>query len=178
MFTFACLAVAAALPLAAQPVRDIADAPEAVRAHARDMKPVIDQVRELAPLLKMLADVQRELSDTTQPRLALDQAIHVVDDYAGDLVRRGVFLERGQRDAVDLTRRLLDDARKNAGTDLVAVREKIHHDVIHPMQRRAVQVMHQVEVVVRSYDAIAAMLRGGELNALGNLDRLAMDPER
>jgi len=76
VFTFfAVILMVVSRPGAAQPVRDLADAQDAVRAHMRDMQPALEQVREMTLLLQVFGKVQHELSDTTQPGVAIVMAV-------------------------------------------------------------------------------------------------------
>ena len=59
VFTFLSLAVAAAATTAsAQPVKDLVDAQEAVRAHLRDMQPAIEQMPNFGAVLNLYATVR------------------------------------------------------------------------------------------------------------------------
>ena len=160
-FGFLLLSVSATA-VSAQPVRDINDAQEAVRAQVRDMQPLVEQMSELPFLLKMFADVQRDL-----------------DDYEAGATRRQAVLDKEARTYVQRTRTLLESARNGApyGT-LTDLREKIHHNAIHPIERRIIATNRQLDIIIRGYESIAMQFRLLETANYGGLERLSMDPEK
>ncbi len=179
VFTFLGLAILAAGAASAQPVRDVLDAQEAARAHQRDIQPALDQIREMAALLNAFANVQRDLSDATQPNIAIDKAQADLADYAAEASRRGAFLDRESRATIESTRRLLEAARNgSAFGNFTDLRERIHHNTIHPLQRRALQMNRQVDTLVRTYEQLAAALRTAQTLSMSSLERFAMDPEK
>lgn len=179
VFTFLGLAILTAGTASAQAVRDLVDAQEAVRAHARDIQPAIEQVREMGALLNAFANVQRDLSDAAQPTIAIDKARSDLSDYAAEASRRGALVDRENRATVESTRRLLEAARNgSAFGDLTELREKIHHNAIHPLQRRALQMNRQIDTLVRGYEQLANALRTAQMTTMSNLERFAMDPEK
>lgn len=175
-FGFLLLSASAA---SAQPVRDINDAQEAVRAHIRDMQPLVEQMREVPFLLKMFADVQRDLAEESQPFMALDRSLRDLDDYESGATRRQAVLDKEARSYVQRTRTLLESARNGApyGT-LTDLREKIHHNAIHPIERRIIATNRQIDIIIRGYESIAMQFRLLETANYGGLERLSMDPEK
>jgi hypothetical protein len=179
VFTFSGLLILSAIGVQAQPVRDILDAQEAVRAHARDMQPALDQVKELAQVLNMFANVQRTLTDEPQAYMAFDKVIRDIDEYTVPAARRNAPLDRETRAAIESTRRLIEGARNGAPYGSLAdLREKIHHNTIHALQRRALQMNRQVEAIVRVYEGMATQFRTATAGNIANLERLAIDPEK
>jgi hypothetical protein len=178
VFTFLILAVLGAATASAQPIRDMVDALAAARAHEREMQPAIEQVREYGLVLNMYGNVQRELSNATQPQIAFDKAISDIDEYLADVARRGAPLDRDLRLTIDRTRRFLDTARNPPVQDVTVIRETIHHNTIHPLQRRALMLARQVEGLIRTYETLAMSLRGSQLGVLAQLEKLATDPEK
>lgn len=166
-----------ALPIAAQPVRDLVDAQAVVRAHEREMQPAIQQMREMTLALEAMARAQGALAQT-QPGIALDQAVKVLDEYTDAATRRG-YLSRDMFSYVVRSRSYLDGFRNGAPIpDLVAIREKFHHNFIHPMQRRAAQMMNQMNSIIGGYDGLLRSLREAANGAAGAIERAAMDPEK
>ena len=169
----------AAATLSAQPAKDILDAQAMARAQERDMQPAIEQMREMGIILGMFANVQRELSNAPQPNTALDKAIAAIDDYTVDSVRRSAVIDRDMRSVIDRARRMLDAARVGPPlNDVTDIREKLHHNFIHPLQRRSVQMARQIDVILRSYESLSTALRNAQSSILGSLERTAFDPEK
>jgi len=169
---FACAA-----PLAAQPIRDLIDAQAVVRAHEREMQPAIQQMREMTLALEAMAKAQYALTQT-QPGIALDQAVKALDEYLDAANRRGV-LPRDTAAQLIRARTYLDGFRNGAPIpDLVAIREKFHHNFVHPMQRRTAQMMNQMNSIIGGYDGLLRSMREVSNGAVGAIERVAMDPEK
>lgn len=80
---------------------------------------------------------------------------------------------------IEFARRELEAAHNGAASgNITDLREKIHHNVIHPLQRRTLQMTRRVDAIIGSYQAMANMFRIAESSATGNLEALAMDPEK
>ena len=176
---FAVILLASSVPAGAQPVKDVIDAQEAVRQQIRDMQPAVQQIREMTQLLQAFARVQRELSDGSQPGIAIDKARSVLEDYDSESSRRGSLLDRDTRAIVDRVRRDLDAAHNGAMVANIAdLRERIHHNAIHPLQRRAIQMAARVDAIIGSYESAAAMFRVVQSEMTMSQAGLAMDPEK
>jgi len=167
-----------ATPAMAQPARDVFDAQQMVRAQDRDMQPVLAQTRELATVLAMFANVQQKLIGG-QPRTALDDAIRVIDDYNSDARARAAPLDRELRATLASARKMLDDARIGPPlTDVTDIRERLHHNVIHPLQRRAVQVIGQLDTIIGMYEGTIRGLRGVQTGMINSVGQASTDPVR
>jgi hypothetical protein len=165
-----------AMPAMAQPARDVFDAQQMVRAQERDMQPVLAQVRELGAVLGLFANVQQKLIGS-QPRTALDDGIRVIDDYVNDSRARGAPLDRELRTMLTAARKVLDDARVGPPlNDVTAVRERLHHNFIHPLQRRAVQTIGQIDTIIGMYEGTIRGLRAAQAGVTNSVAAASTDP--
>ena len=167
-----------AIPAMAQPARDIYDAQQMVRSQERDMQPVLAQVRELGTVLGMFANVQQKLIGS-QPRTALDDAIRVIDDYMQDAQARGAPLDRELRSMLTTARKMLDDARIGPPlSDVTSLRERLHHNYIHPLQRRALQTTGQIDTIIGMYEGTIRGLRAVQAGMTTSVAAASPDPGR
>src|SRR5438128_4377101 len=165
-----------AAPAMAQPARDVYDAQQMVRAQERDMQPVLAQMRELATVLGVFANVQQKLIGA-QTRTALDDAIRVFDDYNSDAQARGAPLDREIRTMLTAARKILDDARVGPPlSDVTAIRERLNHNFIHPLQRRAVQTIGQIDTIIGMYEGTIRGLRGAQAGVINSVSQGSADP--
>src|SRR5579859_7992928 len=178
-FIFLAIPFLVTAAASAQPVKDVADAEEAVRAHIRDMQPALLQIREMTNVLQAFARVQRDLSDATQPGIAIDKARGELDDYVSESHRRGALLDRETRGTIEYARRELDAAHNaSALVNVNDLREKIHHNVIHPLQRRTLQMTQRANAIITMYMGLANTFRAADEGIDASLAALAMDPEK
>ena len=65
---------------------------------------------------------------------------------------RGAPLDRELRTMFAAARKILDDARVGPPlSDITAIRERLHHNFIHPLQRRAMQTVGQLDTIIRMH---------------------------
>lgn len=167
-----------AFPLAAQPAKDLEDAQAMVHAHERDIAPVIAQLREMTSALDAMARAQRALTDA-QPATAIDQAIKALDEYNDAANRRGVLLGRDFTAIIAGARRFLDGFRNGAPIpDVTAIREKFHHNYVHPIQRRVAAAAMKANAIAGSYEGLARTMREMANGTFGPMVGATMDPEK
>lgn len=167
-----------AFPLAAQPAKDLDDAEALVRAQERDMTPVFAQMREMAAALDAMAKAQHALTDA-QPATALDQAVKALDEYTDAAGRRGVMLGRDFTAIIAGARRFLDGFRNGAPIpDVTAIREKFHHNYVHPIQRRVALAAMKANSIAASYEGLARRMHEMASGTLGPIVNAATDPEK
>lgn len=179
VITFVALFVATSTVAWAQPVKDATDAQEAARQHVRDMTPFVEQVVEMSKLLEAFGNVQRALSDPSQPGIAFDNAHQALENYVNDAARRNAMLDRDLRSKIEYADREITAARNGAAFSRVEdLREKLHHNVIHPLQRRAIFLSRDIYSVLQNYEGLSAQLRRSQAAVTMALGGLASDPEK
>jgi len=79
----------------------------------------------------------------------------------------------------EILRKMLDDARIGPPlTDVTDIRERLHHNVIHPLQRRAVQVIGQLDTIIGMYEGTIRGLRGVQTGMINSVGQASTDPVR
>jgi len=103
----------------------------------------------------------------------------VIDDYNSDAQARGAPLDRELRTMVAAARKVLDDARVGPPLDdITTIRERLHHNFIHPLQRRAVQTIGQLDAIIGMYEAPIRGLLGAQAGMINSVAQGSADPGR
>lgn len=154
----------------AQPAKDLFDAQQAARQHERDLLPALQLARETAGVLRLYLGVEGTLGSTQLPAgSALDKAIIQIDDYGRELEKRRAILPTDIRKSVGTARDMLDRARIPMPADLTLLRDKWHHQIVHPTARRVSQDAQQINALISSYTGIENALRQIQTTQLGVL---------
>ena len=164
--------LATLLPLAAaaQPTRDLYDALQAAKQHERDLAPSVQLARETAGVLRLFLQVEMTLGNTQLPAgSALDRAIGQMDDYTRELEKRRALLPSDIRRSMGVARDMLDRARIPMPADLTVLRDKWHHEVVHPLAKRVSQDAQAINNLLSQYLGIESALRQIQNTQLGVL---------
>jgi len=74
-------------------------------------------------------------------------------------------------------RKILDDARVGPPlSDVTAIRERLHHNFIHPLQRRAVQTIGQLDTIIGMYEGTIRGLRSAQAGVINSVAQGSADP--
>ncbi|HSP35891.1 MAG TPA: hypothetical protein VLU46_16380 [Thermoanaerobaculia bacterium] len=125
----------AASAFAQYSARDVKEAVRMLQETQRMIEPAVAAVRDQAAVLSMLAAAEKQLKES-QPASSFDDANKVIDDFA-----------QKRRENDPLSRELertIASARQILGVykpilNVAEARTKLHHDVIHPLQREAIR---------------------------------------
>lgn len=127
-----------AAPLSAQyaPARDLRDAVRLLQEVQRQIEPAIAAVRDESAVLNMLAKAEKQLKDA-QPMSSFDEARKVIDEFAGRRAGIDPPLSRDLRKTIEDARQILATMRPMMNA--AAARERLHHEIVHPLQRQVVR---------------------------------------
>ena len=142
------LVLALLLPTAAvhaqygPPARDLRDAVKMLQEVQRLIEPAISAVRDDTAVLNALSKAEKQLKDP-QPMTSFDGAGKVLEEF---LAHRGTIdppLSRDLLGSVSAAQRVLQEGRSLMNVTIA--REKLHHDVVHPLQRQVIRNVDQLQ---------------------------------
>jgi hypothetical protein len=165
----------AAVPLVAQPVRDLYDGLAAVRQQQRDLEPAIALAKETQLALKTLTTIQLSLVGATGS-MPLDKAVQIIDAYLKDLTDRRSYLPRDVMIVINDSRKLFDNARINAPSDLQPLRDRFHHRFVAVLERRVLQDADQLTQIGQGYERMVAQMRGLQSIAISLASEASREP--
>ena len=150
-----------ALPLAAQyvpPARDFQEATRLATECARAIEPGLASIREQNELLVLFNRVQRQLADDNAA--ALTSAIDAIDEWERQRIESDKATSRDTKRLLDRVRELVKLAKNGPPpNDLRELRETIHHDVIHALQRTVLTNATQLQAFADSQENQQRMIR-------------------
>lgn len=159
----------------AQPARDLIDAQKAVYAHERDLAPALAQAKDAAGALRTLTRVDSTLGNTQLPAgSAIDAAIVILEDYDRETTHRDSSLPMLFRRLLRRARQILEEARTPMPASTAAVREQLHHEVVHPMAAVVLQNAQHLNALAASYRGILMQLdnlQSSSLSVLQDFER-------
>ncbi len=178
--TFLLLCTSMPTVLSAQPAKDLFDAQQAARQHERDLTQGLELAHEAANELRLLLQVEATLGDPeVTPVTALDRAIDQMDHHDRELQRRRANLPTDMHRTIASARDILFQARIAVPTDITQLRDRWHHEVVHPMAKRVFQDTRAINNLLAAYAQIENTLRQaeyGELAALAGTENLPAIP--
>jgi len=124
------------------PARDLRDAVKMLQEVQRLIEPAISAIRDDTAFLNALSKAEKQLKDP-QPMTSFDDAGKVIEEF---LQHRGNIdppLSRELQGAVAEAQRILKDA--HSLTNVRMARERLHHDVVHPLQRQVIRNVDQLQ---------------------------------
>jgi hypothetical protein len=125
------------------PARDLRDAVRMLQEVQRLIDPAIAAAHDEAAVLNMLAKAGEQLKDA-QPMSSFDDASKVIDEFVDKRSGRDdPGLARDMRASIDAARRILAESRPPMNVALA--RERLHHEVIHPLQRQVLRNAGELE---------------------------------
>ncbi len=124
------------------PARDLRDAVKMLQDVQRLIDPAITAVRDDTAVLNALAKAEKQLKDP-QPMSSFDDATKVIDEFVERRAGIDPPLSRDLRISIDAARRILAETRPTMNAS--AAREKMHHQVVHPLQRQVIRNVDQLQ---------------------------------
>jgi hypothetical protein len=165
-----------AVSASAQPARDLVDANAAARQHMRDIEPALNLMRSEAEALQKMSEIQRALSGP--PLASIDRAFHLIDDYSGAIMKRGVSLPHEQQVIVMKAQRMLQDARAATPADYARFRDDFHHQIQLQMELSVARDLQQLMALSNLYTQITNSIRGIETATVNAVNGAAIDSTR
>jgi hypothetical protein len=159
LLVFALLFVSA--PAGAQfmpPARDLPDVARLTAEYQRLTTAAFIEPSRYAEGLLLIANVHRTLRDGPA-NLALDNALSKIDDYLNKHEKDDPPLPRDVTRQLRLVKTWIEDTKIGPPlSDTFALRERIHHEVLHPMQVVMLMQASQMQEIVHSFQSMATLL--------------------
>lgn len=157
------------MPLFAQSddrARTLEELNDHVNQFQRNVMPALAAAQEQAHVLGLMSKIQKRLMEQ-EPRRAVDDSLDDLDEF----VRREENLsDDSQRRIAQVKQWLLDTRFGPALTDAGPVREKIHHEVVHVLQRQVARSATQIAQMTKRIRGLTEMMQDvatGMVNSIG-----------
>lgn len=157
---FACSAFAQFMP----PARDLQDVLSLTTEYQRLTRPAFAEPGKWAEGLVLITSVHISLRNEPAP-MAIDNALEKIKQWEAKHERDDPPPPKEVVRYVKLVKTWLEDAKSGPSPNLYTLREQIHHEVMHPMQRYVLQQVEQTQNVVNTFQAMSTQLQAriGEL---------------
>lgn len=152
----ALLALLSSVPLVAQygpPARDLDDAQQILKEIERQLTPAVNDARERADVLNVIARAHNRLEGAL-PATEITAAIDILDTFLERRERNNEPLSRENQRAIDSVRKELELA-KNPPFAIAALRERLHHDFVHPLERQVLANLAEMEQLEKIWERFA-----------------------
>lgn len=140
------------------PARDINEATRMITEVGRALQPVLNQAKEHAAVATLLQKVQRQLADDNAG--ALTAAMDSIDEY---LRQRESADQPNSRDMlrhIEAVRAKIEQQKLLPSTnDLKPLREDIHHEHVHPLQKIVLGDANAYQQLSDSLDQLKRLLQ-------------------
>jgi hypothetical protein len=142
----------------APPARDLQDVSRLTAEYQRLIKDAVAEPMRYAEGLGVLTSVHAALRDGPV-LIALDNALNRIEDYEHRHERDDPPIPRDVQRFFKLVKTWIQDAKMGPPpADTLELRERIHHDVIHPMQRNLLAQVQQLQQVAMSFQQMVTGL--------------------
>jgi len=128
------------------PARDLRDAVKMLQEVHRLIEPALSAVRDDTAVLNAIAKAEKQLKDP-QPMSSFDDATKVLNEFEEHRNAVEPAISRDLQRVIETARRIIAEGR--ATMNVAAAREKLHHDVVHPLQRQVVRNIDQLQQVIQ-----------------------------
>lgn len=154
-------AVALALSASAQympPARDLQDVQRLTTEYQRLTAPALQEPARYADALVLITSVHVSLREG--PALpAIDNALEKINLYLSKHEKDDPPLPKDVLRYINLAKTWLEDAKMGPPPDLLSLRERIHHEIMHPMQRHLLQQIELMQQVANGIDALSRSMQ-------------------
>jgi hypothetical protein len=134
------------------PARDLRDAVKMLQETQRLIEPAIAAVRDDTAVLNAIAKAEKQLKNA-QPMSSLDDATKVLNEFEDHRNAVEPAISRDLARVIESARRIIAEGR--ATMNAAAAREKLHHDVVHPLQRQVMRNVDQLQQLVQQLNMMA-----------------------
>jgi hypothetical protein len=140
------------------PARDLNDVQRLTTEYQRLTMSALQEPAKYADALLLISSVHVSLRDG--PALsAIDDALGKIEKYTSKHERDDPPLPKDIVRYVALCKTWLEDAKMGPPPDLLSLRERIHHEVMHPMQRYLLQQIEQMQQVSNNIDVMSRAMQ-------------------
>jgi hypothetical protein len=138
----ALLLPATALGQYGPPALDLRDAVKILQDVQRLIDPAIAAVRDDTAVLAALAKAEKQLKDP-QPMSSFDDAGKVIEEFLQHRANIDPPLSKDLQRTIGEAQRILQEGRSLMNVTIA--REKLHHEVVHPLQRQVIRNADQLQ---------------------------------
>ncbi|HEX8152715.1 MAG TPA: hypothetical protein VF698_06295 [Thermoanaerobaculia bacterium] len=160
--------LAAATTASAQyipPARDTAEATRLFVEIGRALAPVIEQAKEHAAVAALIGKVQRQLGDDNTA--ALTAATDAIDEYLRLRERGDAPTSRDMLRHIQAVRAKIEQQKLLPPVnDLKPLREEIHHEHVHALQKTLIADANAYQQMADSLDQLKRLLQATSRNAM------------
>jgi len=154
-------ALALALSASAQympPARDLNDVQRLTTEYQRLTSAALTEPGRYADALNLITGVHVSLREG--PALpAIDNALDKINKYLEKHERDDPPLPKDVLRYINLAKTWLEDAKMGPPPELLELRERIHHEIMHPMQRYLLQQIETMQQVSNQIDVLSRTLQ-------------------
>ena len=133
-------------PLCAQygpPAKDLEDAQFYMRDLMRQLEPAITEARDLAQVYKLVTGIHTRIVGK-QPDLETEEAIKDIDRFIERREESGKPLSQDNLKILGSVRKEIELAAQPP-YPIAALRERLHHEFVHPLERQALTNLRLIE---------------------------------
>lgn len=145
---FLCLGAAPLFGQYNPPARDIDEAVRYVSELTRQLEGALKETREQAAVFGLVARAHNRLVGK-EPATELASAKKLIDDFLDQRERAGVELSRENLKTLATVRQELELAQPPYA--LPALRERLHHEFVHPLERQALRDLQRIEMMEQEW---------------------------
>ena len=128
------------------PARDLRDAVRMLQETQRLIEPAIAAVRDDTAVLNAIAKAEKQLKDP-QPMSSFDDATKVLTEFEDHRNAVEPPISRDLQRVIESARRIIAEGRTTM--NVAVAREKLHHDVVHPLQRQVMRNVDQLQQLIQ-----------------------------
>lgn len=138
------------------PARDRAEAMRLIPACNAALKPVLNGFKEDADLMLVVINVQRRLAGDNLS--AIDAALDALDEFVSE---HAEGMQPDTKRHIEVIQQRLKTAKMGtAPTNLSQLREEIHHEHIHPIQRLLITDANTLQQLADQESVLLRMMSG------------------
>ena len=148
--------LAGTVPLFAQygpPAKDLDDAQQILEEIERQLAPAVSEARERAEVLSVIARAHNRLEGAL-PATEIGAALEDIATFLERRDRNDQPLSRENQKAIDSVRKELELA-SNPPYAIAALRERLHHEFVHPLERQVLANLADLEQLEQVWERFA-----------------------
>ena len=141
------------------PARDLNDVQRLTAEYQRLTRDAVAEPGRYAEALLLIASVHSSLREGPAPA-AIDEALSKIDQYLTKHERDDPPLSKEVMRYIRLAKTWLEDAKMGPTPELLPLRERIHHEIMHPMQRVLLMNVEQMSLMTLHLQNLVNNLNG------------------
>jgi hypothetical protein len=152
------------------PARDIADVARLTTEYMRLVIPALTDARRYAECAELIVSVHQSLYDEPTPLRAIDKAIDKIEMFMRRHERDDPPLPKDGVRFIRLVKTWLEDTKMGpppSEATVLQLRERVHHEVIHVMQRALLRDASQMQAIASQIRALGMQFDARVTSSLG-----------